>query len=350
MIRYPMIYLMIIVHLPALVSYAQQPTALTFIGSFVDNGLIRLGVPMLTCISGFLIFHKSLDLQYSKLIRTRFASLVSPLLIWNIPLVLILYVIQSQGLIEHDWTYQRTIYPFEFMTWLNGILAITDYPINPPMHFLRDLFLLCVLAPGLGMLIRNVPFLGLAALLAVFVPNLDGMLIRNDTMIIMFYLGGMAAVMKWDIKALDKYAITLILLQLSICASVVLLDIGRPFWVALLAPFVIWPASSLFVGSPVGRWLKSLSRSSIFLFMIHGLVVSAVVFALPNLYDGKFAFFAWLVVPVVIALGCQIIYLLLERFFPATLTLLMGGRKVRGQTIAQRNSVRTVVTDRKYLN
>jgi hypothetical protein len=52
-----MIYLIVVAHVPGIVTYIDDPNMLTFIGSFVTDGLIGLGVPMLTCICGFLVFH-----------------------------------------------------------------------------------------------------------------------------------------------------------------------------------------------------------------------------------------------------------------------------------------------------
>jgi len=57
MIRYPMIFLVVVVHVPRIVGYADEPSFLTFIASFIVDGLARLGIPMLTCISGFFVFH-----------------------------------------------------------------------------------------------------------------------------------------------------------------------------------------------------------------------------------------------------------------------------------------------------
>lgn len=331
MIRFPMIYFIVVIHAPRLVSYADNPTFSNFIGSFAIDGLARLGIPMLTCISGFLVFRKALDLNYPLLMRKRFISLVTPLLIWNIPVVLALYVAQSQGLVDYDFASRKTMYPFDLMTWLNAVFSITDYPIIGPMHFLRDLFVICLFAPWLGMLLRNIPILGLIVLLIVFMPNLDGHLIRTDTMIISFYVGGMAATMNWDLKVLDKFAIPLVFLLMLICTLVVLMDVNRPNWLRLLAPFIVWPASSMLLGTRLGRWLADRSRASIFLFLFHGLILLALFTKLPNLYNTEYALFFWLTIPVLVAVMSELTYSFLNRFFPTFLVVLMGGRKTTAQ-------------------
>ena len=338
MLRYPMIYLIVIVHVPRMISFVDEPTILTFIGSFVTEGLARTGIPMLTCISGFFVFHKALDLNLPLLLRKRFVSLVTPLLVWNVPVVLALYVVQSQGLIDYDFAVRKTMYPFDPMIWVNGIFSVTDYPVNYPMHFLRDLFVICFFAPVMGLSLRRYPFMGLIALLVMFVPDFDGLLIRNNSMPIMFYIGGMATTMNWDLKRLDKYAIPLACLLLLVCAVVVFTGAGRPFWVRVLAPFAVWPASSMLLGTRTGRWLIEHSRASVFLFMFHGLMLLTLKAAFPRLYSSEYAFYAWLMLPVFVAITSQFAYLLLDRLFPGFLTVLLGGRKATAHKVATVNS------------
>jgi succinoglycan biosynthesis protein ExoH len=325
-IRYPLIYFIVVVHVPRISGFIDDPTLLSFIGSLVYN-LTRLGIPMLTCISGFLLFHNELDRNFPRLLRKRFVSLVIPLLVWNIPLVLGLYLVQSQGLVDYQFAARKTMYPFDLMTWINGVLSITDYPINYPMHFLRDLFVMCIFAPWIGKLLRSLPFTGLIAMFVIFVLNLDGQLIRNDTMIISFYVGGMAATMNWDLKRLDRYAILLICLLILICALGVSLRVGKLPWLPFLAPFVVWPASSMMLGTRAGRWLIDHSRASVFLFMFHGLFLLSLKAAFPTLYTSQYAWLVWFAVPVMAAMVSQFVFLFFDRFFPASLVILMGGRK-----------------------
>ena len=335
LVRYPMIYLIVVAHTPGMIAYIDDPNALSFIGSFVNDGLIRLAIPMLSCISGFLIFHKRLDQDFSLLMRKRGVSLLFPILIWNIPVVLMLYVVQSQGLISYDFADRKTMYPIDLMVWINGVLSITDYPINYPLHFLRDLFVICLLVPWMGILLRKAPFTGLLALLVIFIPNLDGLLIRNDTIIITAYIGGMAAVMNWDLRYLDRYFVPLICVLVMMCTLIVVVDAGRPIWLPLFAPFIVWPGSSVLVGTPLGRWLKKLSRASVFLFLLHGLVLLALTAVFSRLAENANEFYVWLLIPVLVAVASQSIYLFLNSLSPGLLTVLLGGRRSIAPVVAR---------------
>lgn len=330
LIRYPMIFLIVVSHSPNLSSFADDPNLSTFITSLVSDTFIRLAIPMLSCISGFLIFYKAMEQNFPLLLRKRFNALVSPLIVWNVPIVLALYAVQSQGLIDYEFAPRKTMYPADLMTWLNGIFSITDFPINFPMHFLRDLFIITLFVPLMGIALRKFPFIGLIILLAIFVPDFDGQLIRTNTIIVTFYVGGMAAKMGWDLKYLDRYTVPLFFLMFSMCVFIVVYDLGRPVWLPLLAPFIVWPIASVLVGSRFGTWLRSLSRASIFLFMFHGLAVLTTWAVFPNLRDETNNVFIWLFVPLLIAMISQVVYLSVDRLSPALLTLLIGGRKPTG--------------------
>jgi succinoglycan biosynthesis protein ExoH len=330
-----MVYLVVISSVPAVTPVADKAGLLTLIAACVSDGLVQAGIPVLSCIFGFLLFGQALDMKFTVLLRRRFVSLVLPLLIWNIPLLIILYLAQSRGLPAVGPSPGREVYPFDLMVWLNGVLSITSHPLNQPMVFLRDLFVMCLLAPLAGKLIRNVPYIGLAVILVVFVPGLDGLLIYNDTVPVTFYLGGMAATMGWNLRNLDRHAVQLAGIMIFVSFVFVYLDVAQPGWLAMLAPLAVWPASSLIVNKPVGRWLARLTRASFFLFLFHGMVITMLKMVFPYLYSGRFEFYVWLTVPIVAAIFSQFVFLFLDRFVPRFLVLLLGGCKPDHSTTAQ---------------
>ena len=327
-----MIFLIVVSHTPRIPGYLDEPGVLTFIANFVVDGLIPLGIPMLTCISGYLVFKKNLDLNYWLLLRKRFSSLVVPLLIWNIPLVIALYFVQSTGIIAYDgiivyeFAPRRTMYPFEPMVWVNACLALTDLPANYPLHFLRDLVAICLLVPLLSPLARKAPTFGLILIMMVFIPNFDGPLVQTNMMVVTFYIGGIAAAQNWNLSIFDKYAIYLIGLLVVIGSIIVVTGAGRPFWLPLLAPFILWPTASLLLYTPTGNWFGSISRASIFLFLIHGVVFMVLKAISPWSEFGSYAFGVWLASSVLVAFICQLAYVFLDKFFPTLLAVSMGGR------------------------
>jgi len=77
---------------------------------------------------------------------------------------------------------------------------------------------------------------GFAIVFAVFWFGWDGKLILINDMAFMFYIGGMAAVGNWNLRALDKYAPVLLLGFLALCVAIVALQIESKSYIRLVAP------------------------------------------------------------------------------------------------------------------
>ena len=330
-LRYPLLYLIVVIHVPWLASFTNDPGITTFIGEFFNKGIVRVSIPTLTCISGYLIFKMGLDQDFRLLIRKRTWALLVPMIVWNLPLVIFLYVIQAWDLTPYTFNRSGQMYPFDLMQWLNGVFAITAFPIVGPMHFMRDLYMVSFLAPLYGWVIRKAPLTGLAVLLLIFYPGLDGEFIRNDSIPISFYIGAMAAVQNWNLKKWDVYALQIGGVLVLICAAVVILNLGRPMWLSIIAPFLVWPLASRLPDTRIGRWFVKNGQAAIFLFMFHGLVLIFLLRAFPHYHEGRFDFLIWLAAPMIITLLSHQVYLFLAKYLPSFLSLLLGGRtKTRG--------------------
>jgi succinoglycan biosynthesis protein ExoH len=328
-LRYPLIYLIVIVHVPDLNHYLEQPGVESFIFDFVKKGLVRVSISTLTCISGYLIFMFALHENFPLLIRKRAQALILPMIVWNLPLVFLLYFVQAWDLTNFTFNPTGQMYPFNPMQWINGVFAVTDIPIVGPMYFLRDLFLVSFFAPLMGWVIKRAPWVGLAVLLLIFYPDFDGKFILTNTIPISFYVGGMAAVMKWDIQKWDRYAWPLTGILLLICIGMVIIPNDRPEWLRLIAPFFIWPTASLMVGTRVADWFARNGRAAVFLFMFHGFALIFLMRAFPDYQEGDYEFLIWLAVPLLIAWLSQYLFQFLDNHFPGILSLLTGGRKRR---------------------
>lgn len=268
-----------------------------------------------------------LDQDFKTLIRKRASALLVPMIVWNLPLVIFLYVIQKWNLTPYQFNPSGQMYPYDPMQWINGVFAVTNFPIVGPMHFMRDLFVVSFFAPIMGWFIRKAPLAGLVFVLAIFYTELDGQLIRNNSIPISFYIGAMAAVQSWNLKRWDAYAVPIGVALLLICTMVVLLQLGQPMWLAIIAPFFVWPLSSRLVNTRAGRWFARNGQAAIFLFMFHGLVLIFLLRAFPDYQRGPFEFLIWLAAPLMITLLSHQVYLLLTRHQPTLLSLLLGGRR-----------------------
>jgi succinoglycan biosynthesis protein ExoH len=309
-LRFVMIAGIVVLHVPPYVPLTETADGVfPFIKAFFSGALFRATVPVLTCISGFLLFRAGLDEHVQKLVAKKMRNLLLPLVVWNVPLVMMLYVAQANGYLLG---LSAQVYPFEPLAILDKSFGLITGPVNYPLGFLRDLFVLTLLSPVIGLLLRNIPWVGLVAILTGFLLNLDGPLLLRDTMPVNFYIGGMAAVLAWDLTRLDRYAPAFSSLLLAVCVVMVVFEIEDRRLFSLLSPVVIWPISALFVGTWLGERCQRLAPASFFIFLAHAPVLLTVWFAYQRFALVPYELF-WFGAPVITMAICLVSRDLLSR-------------------------------------
>ncbi|MET0084631.1 MAG: acyltransferase family protein [Sedimenticola sp.] len=326
LLRYLMIFGIIVLHTPPYIPLAETGSGLfEFIKAIFQHAIFRASVPVLTFISGYLLFRAQLDLQFNKLLVKKTKTILIPLILFNVPIVLAVYLVQANQLIDHEFSKQ--LYPLNLTIWVNSIIGLFDAPINYPLNFLRDLYLLSLIAPLLGLFLRRYAWYGLILIFLLFWFNLDGSIILRNTMPIVFYMGGMAAVKEWDLRKLDRFAIPCLVLFLVFCIVVIEFQIENRNYLRLVSPILIWPAASLLVNAWLGNWLVRLSKYSFLTFLAHGpLLLVAMLIYQKLLPAGTPYWLFWVMAPVLTAALLAQIYIFASRFFPKTMSVLLGGR------------------------
>ena len=324
-LRYSMIFGIVILHTPPYVPLAETgSTFFDFSKAFFQHAFFRASVPVLTAISGYLLFAHSLDLNFRLLLTKKTRTLLIPLILFNLPLVIALYFFQQSFPIKHEFSVQ--LHPFELSVWLNAIVGLNGTPINYPLNFLRDLYVLALMAPIFGFLIRRYPWIGLIGIFTLFWFDFDGLIIRRNTMPIVFYLGGLAAVYRWDLKALDRYAVPLFAVFVALCVSIVYFDIENRNYLRVVSPVLIWPAVSLVVGTRFGLWVAGKSRYSFFTFLMRAPLLLAfwLFYKKVSTFVPYWSF--WLVTPVFSAIVLSYLYTMLRGRYPRIMQFALGSR------------------------
>lgn len=270
MLRFLMIAGVVLLHVPEYVpigSVKNEPFSL--IKAYFQLAVFRGSVPVLTFISGYLLFQASADLHYAKLLQKKWGSLAVPFLAFNIGLLVVAYVAtHALGI-----TTSVDLTKAGAMEWANAAFGLTASPINYPLNFLRDLMVLVVIAPAFGFMLRHAPWPGLLIVAVVFMYNLDGYLILRSDMPLVFYMGGLAAVRKWDMNAFDRFAAPCLALFLLFCAYIIAFRVANTNALRLAAPLLIWPAASLISTTGIGKWMAHMSKYSLFIFLSHAPVL-----------------------------------------------------------------------------
>jgi succinoglycan biosynthesis protein ExoH len=323
MLRFLMIFGVVVLHTPYYVSLAEMGNGwFDFTKAYFQHAVFRATVPVLAFVSGYLLFGAGLDLRPQQLYRKKFKSLVIPFLFFNLSLFVLMYFAQTKAGIN----FGEPLTPFNAKTWADEAFGLMHAPANYPLSFLRDMIVLAVLAPLLGLFLRRLPWVGLALIIPFFMLNWDRYLIFRATTPILFYLGGMAAVGNWNLLALDKYAKFCLVVFLSVCAAMVYFKIANSTYLRLASPFLVWPAAALLDRTAFGRWLANKSKYSFFLFVAHAPVLPVALMVYQKLGFVPYPVF-WLVTPVATAALLIWIYNMAMRYIPTAFNTVLGTRK-----------------------
>jgi len=287
-------------------------------------GLFKSTVPVLTTISGFLLFHAGLDKKFSLLFKKKAKTILLPLVIWNLLYALAVFFVQKN--LPNGPTFAQQLYPVEWFTWLNALTGAFRMPVNYPLNFLRDLFVISLMAPFMGVFLRRAPYLGLVIALFIYYFNLDGDLVLRNSMIVNFYIGGLAATRNWNLKAFDKYAHIAAAVLIFISLGIFLFKIENRDLFIIASPFLVWPAMSLVTQSGLGKWLVKNSENSFFIFLTHGPILLPFWVAYkPFANNIPYPIF-WLFTPILTIAICLSLNRALQDAFPRLTAVLLGNR------------------------
>ncbi|MEL7638241.1 MAG: acyltransferase [Solidesulfovibrio sp.] len=244
----------------------------------VLNGHVDfVAVPLFFAISGFLFLRKfePSAAAYGDMLRKKAASLLVPYCIFNVGLAAWFYfvgsieMVGSWGFLIEEGLVTKT-------------LGLGTTPINYPLWFLRDLFVVFALSPGLLLFYKEAPGVGLVALFCLWAginPNPYSYFCD----FFMFYLGGYLARSRFPLAGVSWWqnwgtvafvCLTAVLApyrQLGLTDEHVRLFLFKCNLILGLACF--WRFSAL-TAVRESRLLHWLARHSFFIYLAHEPTVS----------------------------------------------------------------------------
>jgi succinoglycan biosynthesis protein ExoH len=323
MLRFLMIFGVVFLHVPPFVPFSEltnEPFAL--FKAYLQLAVFRCTVPVLTVISGYLLFRSAIDQDPLRLAKKKGKTILVPFLFFNLSLLAV-------GLALHHGlglSLSNDLPPADLRGWLDLAIGYRGSPMNYPLNFLRDLLVLMLLAPVFGVFLRRAPWVGLVLVFGIFMNNFDRALLLRDVMAPVFYLGGLAAVRRWNLVAFDRFAWPALLAFLLACAWIVAMRVANTNVLRLVGPFLIWPAAALLVPTAFGRWMARMSKYSFFVFVAHAPVLLATWIAFKPFSRWVPYPVYWVLAPFVVVGLLVVIYRLLARFAPALLGAVLGTR------------------------
>ena len=324
-IKYVMIIGIVVTHIPPFEHiHAFGFSTIETIKVFFAHGVFKVAVPVLATISGFLVFSSKLYLNYSKLIYKKSRSILLPLILWNLPFALIIYLLQKYEF--SGYHYWIELHPISIENWLLVVVGWTGLPINYPLHFLRDLFVVALMTPLFWLLLKRIPYLGFLIVLTVYYFDLEGGLVMRNNMLVTFYLGALAATQKWNLKSLDRHYLVLAIVFICACLIITTYRTDNRELFVILSPFMVWPFFSCVTNTKLGDILHRYSKNSFFLFLSH----APILFILYKIYqnlpvDIPYSLF-WCTAPIITILIANPMVKKTRQWFPNTSQILLGGR------------------------
>lgn len=295
--------------------------------TYASNGFLRAALPVLTAISGYLLFRSRLFEHPWRLLNRKLRTLLVPMVLWNALVALGICFVQWRSMGEY--TFSEQLYPFDAASWAEALFALTGAPADYPLSFLRDVFMLAATAIVVGPLLVRAPVLTLAVASFVFALNLEVWLVLRSYMGVAFFLGGFLAVKGWDLRALDRWAWPLLGIYTLVCLAYVTVIRDEQYLLALrlFGLVALFAFSAVLERSAVGKWLASLAPASFFIFASHAIILQAFWMPYQQFLSNSLPpIYMWMVAPVltiVVAIGA---FWVLRRISPSLLMAFTGSR------------------------
>ncbi len=348
MMRIVLISGIIFVHVPydpATSPYAGAFGGLDWMRVFLADSLFRIGVPCLSAISGYLLFHRGLDaFDYRRTLRSKASTILLPFLLWNTAFLAFVYLAQSRGI---GFGYLPDVVNATPRDLMNLGLAVETWPINIPLYFLRDLLVCLVLSPLIALAVLRYPRAVLALMLAYAVLPVPNGIFLKKSILFGFSFGVAMALHRVDIRRMDRFAlpVTLAVLAMAVLLSLALYAYGPEFptWLDMLRAlaaiagiFGAWALSALIIRTNAGKALSRMGGLSFWIFCGHYplLIVFWMVWNRLGIPEYPLFYAASPVLALAILVST---HALARRFVPALHAILTGRRMgERKRPVAER--------------
>lgn len=287
MLRFALIVMIVFVHIPyddATSPYRDGAGPAGWAVLWIRDGLGRLGVPILSVISGYLAARstKMIPAMLTEKVRT----LLVPFLVFGVPVAALVAILQLNG----SGSYWPRFVDGGLLAWADAFFALTERPVNQPLYFLRDLMLCFLLLPALRIATAQHPKLIIVVLAVLVVSGLLSPLFLAPQIILSFALGlalGQHGFATEGRFAMGWWAMPVLLVLAVVQAALRSFDPGPTaemaidaamLAVTLIAAMACWSLSGSMYGSRTGAWLAKMGGYSFLLFLTHQ-PISVVAFA-----------------------------------------------------------------------
>jgi succinoglycan biosynthesis protein ExoH len=324
--RFVLILFVVYVHIPIEVPEFRSFDDISWVEpAYIANStFLRFAVIILTIMSGFIMFTKKSDQKGVATIIKKVRTLLVPFLFWNIPLVLVLFVAQKMGVVSGT---RLNLLTTDIKAWADAALALTRQPVNYPLYFIRDLFVISVLAVLFSRIVRANPigFIITCAIIAEY--NLDGPLILRTSMLTSFFIGAALAIYKFPLDIFDgNFNFLSILLVVGCVVQYYFPSENSAIAVTILGVITAWSFTGLVSRYSILQHISQLGSYSFPIYLLHGVILFAAISLGLRVTETPVGLVTWLFAPLLIAGLSAVLYKAFIKLMPATAAFVTGAR------------------------
>lgn len=176
-----------------LASYTPQNNVVwNFLDATLYETLARASVPILSVVSGYLMYGVYLRKPYKTLVSSRTKALLLPMVFWNIFTLIVFYFVFKESL------------NLSFFQILDKVFALTEVSTVIALSYLRDLFVLSLITPILVYLIKHYRAVTMAVVLFLYVTDTSIYIVLRTQILFFYFVGIVVATSNLDIKAVGS--------------------------------------------------------------------------------------------------------------------------------------------------
>lgn len=175
-----------------------------FVQNLISQSLVRMAVPLLFILAGFLLFQRyelSVNSVKAKL-GSRIKSLLIPFLFWNIACLLFFALIQSLPFLSSFFSEKSDrICAYDTYDYFASIFGLGRMPIVYQFWFIRDLMILVIISPIVLLLAKRLPKISFLFLFTLWFGSLK----QNSPFVSVFFFftGSLLAVYDFKLAIID---------------------------------------------------------------------------------------------------------------------------------------------------
>lgn len=325
-------------------SFSLVPTEtssfLYYLKVYLSFVLPRIAVPLFFVYSGYFFFKgdKFGETAYRIKIKKRITSLIVPYVLWNIVALMFFLVTDTDFRASIVNIYDVLIKTFIGNIPNVGLWQFLGYeipkitPLNTPLWYIRDLFLICLLSPLVYAFIRN-KAVGLMVILIG-----TTIFLFHDTSQIPFFgfdniyffsLGAFLSYYPLNVKLRPQHLLYLVVFAFLLSVLVLMsystdmeVYFRHSYIITMLTAILLMPTSKI-------SSIKNIGGEILFVFCSHCLVLKILVFFTyrVSLFLPQFMnVILFIISPLICFFICVVLYKVTERIYPKSLSFLLGNR------------------------